>query len=55
MISVLLDSYNIQQFPAVVVGSKVFQGHTPVETLLEAICRDFSRKSEEMPEECSKQ
>ena len=53
MIRVLLDSYKIKEFPAVVVGSKVFQGHTSVEPLMETICADFKKRGN-IPEECGK-
>lgn len=54
MITTLLTSYNITQFPAVVVDQNVFQGHTPVDTLKKAICADFTRMKGEMPKECEK-
>ena len=49
MINVLLASYNIEKFPAVVVGSTVFQGPTSLKTLLREIC---SQLVGELPKEC---
>jgi hypothetical protein len=53
LIDILLTSYNISQFPSVVVGGEVFQGHTSVETLFAEICNDFDHFSDE-PEVCIK-
>ncbi|MDP3734763.1 MAG: hypothetical protein Q8R37_06035 [Nanoarchaeota archaeon] len=52
MITILLTSYNISHYPAVVVEEKVFQGHTPVKTLMEQICSGFERLEGEIPQEC---
>ncbi len=52
MISTLLTSYNITAFPAVVVDRKVFQGHTNLEVLKEAICSDFLLMKSKVPKEC---
>lgn len=51
MIKTLLASYGISKYPSVVVENRVFQGHTPVETLLDEICREFKRMGKEA-EEC---
>lgn len=53
MIKILLTSYNITTFPAVVVEDKIFQGHTPVKTLMEQICKEFEQLEKEIPKECS--
>ncbi|MBI2146149.1 hypothetical protein HYU22_02310 [Candidatus Woesearchaeota archaeon] len=53
LIKTLLTSYNITQFPSVVVENKVFQGSTPVEVLLDTVCRDFASWGKEVPAECT--
>ncbi len=53
LIKTLLTSYNITQFPSVVVENEVFQGHTSVETLLNTVCRDFTSWGKKVPPECS--
>lgn len=53
LIKTLLTSYNITQFPSVVVEHEVFQGHTSVETLLNTVCRDFTSWGKKVPPECS--
>ena len=55
MIQILLSSYNITQFPSVVVEEKVFQGHTDVETLLAEICSEFSSIDGKVPSQCPHQ
>lgn len=52
MISILLESYNIKQYPAVVVGEKVYQGHTNVKTLMSSMCDEFEESKIELPKEC---
>lgn len=52
MISVLLNSYGIKKFPAVVIESTVFQGHTDVETLKQSICWQFKQRQGIVPEQC---
>ncbi|MBT4936099.1 hypothetical protein HOL21_00470 [Candidatus Woesearchaeota archaeon] len=53
MINILLTSYNIQQFPSVIVGDTVFQGNTPVRELMESICNEFRAIGKEIPKECN--
>lgn len=52
MISLLLNSYKIDLFPAVVIEERVFQGHTPLETLKKAVCEEFRKIGETLPEPC---
>lgn len=52
MINILLTSYGINQFPAVVVEDKVFQGQTSVKELMKAICEEFKEINNQIPEEC---
>lgn len=54
MIPILLSSYKITTFPAVVVGNHVFQGHQDVETLLDVICKDFKNLKMNVPDGCKK-
>lgn len=49
MINILITSYGIKQFPAVVVGDTVFQGPTSLKVLLKEIC---SQSLGELPKEC---
>lgn len=51
MIKLLLTSYQITTFPAVVVEDQVFQGLTSAKTLMAEICRQMP---EDLPVECSK-
>ena len=53
MINTLLTSYDITQFPSVVIGDKVFQGHMNVKETMKVICNEFSDMNIEPPEECS--
>lgn len=52
MINVLLTSYKIEKFPAVVVDDQVFQGHTSVEVLMKTICNEINGIKGEMPKKC---
>ena len=52
MINVLLTSYKIEKFPAVVVDDQVFQGHTSVEVLMKTICNEINDIKGEMPKKC---
>lgn len=52
MIDMLLTSYNITTFPAVVVEDKVFQEHTAVKPLMSTICNEFTRLKTNSPKEC---
>jgi len=52
MINILLASHNIKQFPSIVIENEVFQGHMPLETLMEKICEEFTASPIELPEEC---
>ena len=49
MIKLLLASYNINRFPAVVVENTVFQGSTSAKTLLAEICKNMPG---DLPGEC---
>jgi hypothetical protein len=51
MIDILMESYNINTFPSIVIDSQVFQGSTSLETLKEAICTEF-KNLKDIPEEC---
>ena len=53
MIEVLLTSYNVKKFPTVIVDDTVFQGHTSVEVLMDAICAEFLKIDGKLPVECS--
>lgn len=53
MISILLTSHNITQFPTVIIEDKVFQGHTSVEEVIKAVCNEFKTMSN-YPELCEK-
>lgn len=55
MINILLTSYNIKQFPAVIVDGQVFQGHTSVEVLMDALCAKFLEMDKQLPAECPAQ
>ncbi|MBU0457423.1 MAG: hypothetical protein ABH824_01210 [Nanoarchaeota archaeon] len=52
MINILLTSYNIKEFPAIVIDKKAYQGHRNVEQLMEDICDEFSNMKTVAPEEC---
>jgi len=52
MINILLTSYKIEKFPAVVVEDQVFQGHTSVEVLMKTICKEINSIKGEMPKKC---
>ncbi len=54
MISILIQSHNITQFPSVVIEDKVFQGHTKVGTLMKNICNELKKSNEPLPEDCLK-
>ncbi|MBT4538809.1 hypothetical protein HOI26_05785 [Candidatus Woesearchaeota archaeon] len=53
MISVLMNSYDIKEFPSVVVGDTVLQGHSTVEVLIEELCDEFKRIDSKLPDQCS--
>ena len=53
MIPILITSYNITQFPAVVVENQVFQGYTSVETLMSTICAEFENLGEKNITKCN--
>ena len=52
MINILLTSYNIEQFPAVVIEENVFQGHTSVEKLMVTICKEMEKAKTNIPSKC---
>ncbi len=52
MIKTLLTSYKITQYPSVVIGDKVFQGHKNVKETMELICNEFIDLNIEEPKEC---
>ena len=54
MINILLSSYNITEFPSVVVEDTVFQGHSSVEVLLYQVCTEFSELGDTIPPQCEK-
>jgi hypothetical protein len=53
MIKILLTSYNITQFPSVVVEDTVLQGHSSVELLMQQICNEFEEHNQETPPQCN--
>jgi len=54
MIPILITSYNITRFPAVVVENRVFQGYTAVEPLRDNICAEFEKLGEQNFTKCKK-
>ena len=52
MIKTLLTSYQITQFPSVVAGDEVFQGHKKVKEMMKIICDKFTEMDIEEPREC---
>ena len=52
MINMLLSSYGISTFPAVIVEDKVFQEHTAVKPLMKTICDEFTKLGTDIPKEC---
>ena len=52
MINVLITTYGITQFPAVVVENKKMEGLTTVEELLKVICDEFQKIDRQYPQEC---
>lgn len=55
MIKILLTSYNIKKFPAVVVGNAIFEEHVPLEKLLQVVCSEFKNIKGVLPESCLEQ
>ena len=53
MISILLTAYKIKEFPSVVVGNEVFQGHTSAKALMQEMCTHFKGMDSNIPEECT--
>jgi len=43
MINLLLTSYDVKEFPSVIVEDKLYQGHNSVEKMKEIICENFSK------------
>ncbi|SRR3989344_357022 len=52
LIHILLTSYNISTFPAVVIDEKVYQGHRDVREVMSILCEEFVKIGVELPEEC---
>ena len=52
MINMLLTSYGISEFPAVIVEDEVFQEHTAVKPLMKTICNQFKKLGTDIPKEC---
>lgn len=52
MINILLTSYNIKKFPAVVVENKVFQGFTSIDILKKTICSQLKLITRNSLPEC---
>lgn len=52
MIKVLLTSYGIESFPALVIDDEVYQGHRNTKELMTILCHQFEDKGIEIPEEC---
>jgi hypothetical protein len=50
MIDILLTSFDIKQYPSVVVEDKVLQGHTNVRELMKVVCGEFEK---DPPKECN--
>ena len=51
MINLLLTSYDIKEYPSVVVEDKLYSGHNSVEKMKEIICKEFL-KMEKMLLQC---
>jgi hypothetical protein len=51
MINLLLSSYNVTQFPAVVIEGKTYQGQRNVKEMMKIVCSEF-KKIGEVPKEC---
>jgi len=43
MINLLLTSYDVDEFPSVIVEDKRYSGHNSVEKMKEIICKEFTR------------
>jgi len=52
MISLLLTSYKINQFPSIVIENEIFLGHQEVEELQKTICGDLQRIGKNITKEC---
>ena len=52
MIKTLLTYYNITEYPALVMGNQVLEGHQSAEQLMQYICADFQQMNSTVPEEC---
>lgn len=55
MINIMMTSYNITEFPSVIIGDKVFSGHTSTEVIIEEACKQFSEMDGKAPEKCPKE
>jgi hypothetical protein len=52
MIPILINSYDIVQYPSVVIEEKVLQGHTSVEEVIDLVCDEFLSMAADAPKEC---
>lgn len=52
MIHILLTSYNITTFPAIVIEDTIFEGHKKVEELKAEICKTFAKQRRDLPKDC---
>ncbi|MBL7051966.1 MAG: hypothetical protein ISS01_02655 [Nanoarchaeota archaeon] len=51
MIDLLLSSYNITQYPAVVIEGKTYQGQRNIKEMMRIVCSEF-KEIGEVPKEC---
>ena len=52
MIKTLLTNYKINQFPALVIEDKVFEGHQTADQLMGHLCTEFLKMDTAVPPEC---
>lgn len=52
MIKTLLTYYKIDEYPALVVEEKVFEGHQSADQLMEHLCTEFMKMDAAVPDEC---
>jgi len=52
MIKTLLTNYKIDQFPALVIEDKVFEGHQTADQLMGHLCTKFIEMDTAVPKEC---
>ena len=52
MIEILLESYEVKEFPSVIVEEKLFSGHTSIKVLKKQICSELFKMDKKKHEEC---